>query len=857
MWLCSSSTSIIEDRDLSAHLNILTIRLKILPASLARDPERLARFGREAKVLASLNHPHIAQIYGIEERALVMELAEGETLRGPLPLDTALEYARQITDALEAAHEKGIVHRDLKPTNIMVTAAGVVKVLDFGLARAAEEPAGDSENSPTQTISPTRAGVILGTAPYMSPEQARGKAVDKRADIWAFGCVLYEMLTGQRAFTGGTTTDILAAVLKSEPDLTRVPAKVRRLVRRCLEKDPKKRLRDIGDAWELLDEVGQAILSPASVLRSRAPWIAAAALAIIAVATSWIAWRATRPVHHPLTRFSVDLGPDALPGVNLTAAISPDGRRLVFAARGPDSKPRLATRLLDQAKATLLPGTENGSDPFFSADGQWIGFAAGGQLKKISVQGGAPVTLLSAPGGVRGATWGKDGSIIAALGNLVPLSRIPAAGLPPQPLTKLGPGEITHRWPQVLPGGDAVLFTASPGIPLENANIEAISLKTGQVKTVQRGGYYGRYLPGGYLVYVHQGVLFGMPFDPARLEVRGQPTPLVEDMAATPSTASGQFDFSSTGTLVYAAGMGAGQGWQLAWLDSSGKTQPLLAVPVALDLRLSPDGRKLAFTGDGPDIYIHDLERDTTTRLTGNATLPLWTPDGKHIVFRSASNDYSLYWISSDGAGDPLRVLESQNLVIPFSFSPDGRRLAYHENNPATGNDLWTLPLDITDPDHPKLGKPEPFLRTPADESAARFSPDGRWIAYRSNESGGDEIYVRPFPAGNGGKWQISFGGGLYALWAKNGRELFYETADNRIMVVDYTVDGASFVPGKPRLWSDKQLFYNGTSNLDLALDGKRFVVLTMPETPAGSEQGTVHVTVLENFFDEVRRRIP
>jgi Tol biopolymer transport system component len=360
---------------------------------------------------------------------------------------------------------------------------------------------------------------------------------------------------------------------------------------------------------------------------------------------------------------------------------------------------------------------------------------------------------------------------------------------------------------------------------------------------------------------MNQGVLFGARFDPARLEVRGVPAPLLEDVAANPIGVGAQFDFSGTGTFVYAAGRSAVQRWQVARLDSSGTTQPLLAAPGAyLFPRLSPDGRKLAFQGDGPDVYIHDLERGTTTRLTftGRANIPVWTPDGKHILFRSASNGLSIYWIRSDGAGDPQRILENPKYFVPWSFSPDGRRLAYMESNPETGLDIWTLPLEIADPDHPKAGKPEPFLRTPADELAPRFSPDGRWIAYQSNESRQPEIYVRPYPAGSGGKWQVSMGGGLFAFWASNGRELFYETLDNRIMVLDYIVSGASFMPGKPRVWSDKQLFNPvSTPNLDLAPDGKRFAVLTLPETPAGSEKGTVHVTVLLNFFDELRRRIP
>jgi serine/threonine-protein kinase len=842
------------------------VAIKILPEAFARDPDRMARFTREAQVLASLNHPNIAAIYGVEERALVMELVEGETLaerikQAGLPFETALNYARQIVEALEYAHEKGIVHRDLKPANIKVTPEGRVKVLDFGLAKAMDAtPAAGSDpsNSPTLTMRQTEMGVILGTAGYMAPEQARGQVVDQRADIWALGVVVWEMVTGRVLFRGPTVSDTLAAVLKTEPQWERAPFPWRRLLRACLAKDPRQRLRNIGDALRLVDE-GPPQAITATARRSSMPWIAAAgAFAAVALVGWWIAWRATRPVDHPLTRLSVDLGPNAMTGLNLTAAISPDGRRLVFPARGPDGKQQLATRLLDQAEPTLLPGTEGGRDPFFAPDGRYIGFVSGSQYKKIQMQGGASVTLgnVSSARGF-GASWGEDGTIIASLGNILPLSLIPAAGGEPKPLAKLGPGELSHRWPQILPGGSAVLFTASPSAASwENANIETVSLKTGQVTTVQRGGYYGRYLPGGYLVYVHQGTLFGVRFDPGKLEARAAPVPILEDVAANPVTGGGQFDFSNTGTFVYAAGKSAAQAWQVDWLDSSGKMQPLLSAPGAYTVpRLSPDGRKLGLVNGG-DIYIHDLDRDTTSRLTstGSANAPVWAPNGRHIAFQTAGTGLS--WIRSDGAGEPQRLLESQGTVIPWSFSPDGRRLAYSANSPGPGFDIWALPLDLTDPDHPKAGKPEPFLHTPADELLPNFSPDGRWIAYRSNESGSEEIYVRPFPSGSGGKWPISSGGGLYARWSNNGRELFFETADNRIMVVDYTVDGASFVPGKPRIWSDKQLFFTGTSNIDIAPDGKRFAVFALPEAAPG-EKSSVHVTVLLNFFDELRRRIP
>jgi serine/threonine-protein kinase len=840
------------------------VAIKILPEAFASNPDRLARFTREAQVLASLNHQNIAAIYGVEDNAIVMELVEGPTLaeriaQGPMTMDEALPLVRQIVDALEYAHDKGIVHRDLKPANIKVTPQGRVKVLDFGLAKAMEPNQSAPPNpasSPTLTMRDTELGVILGTAGYLAPEQARGQAVDQRADIWAFGVVLWEMVTGRTLFAGQTMADTLAAVLKTEPDWGQAPVQWRRLLRNCLVKDPQQRLRYIGDALRLMDDEQPAATSP-SARRSIMPWTVAVVSIIVAVVAVGSLWYATRPVDRPLTRLNVDLGPDALPGLNLTAAISPDGRRLVFLARGPDGKQRLATRLLDQPQPTLLPGTEEGSSPFFSPDGQWIGFFSGGHIKKVSVQGGAPVTLGGAINRITGAAWAENGDIVASTGITSPLSRFPTNGGTPRPLTKLAPDEIGHRSPQVLPGGNVVIFTStSSATSFDNARIEAVSLQTGQVKILHEGGYFGRYLPSGHLLYVHQGVLFGVKFDPKRLEVHGEPVPLLENIPASPAIGGSQFDFSSAGTLLYAAGAGT-LTWNVEWLNSSGKMQPLIAAPGSYVYpRISPDARKLAFT-NGPDLYIHDLERNTTSRLssTGHAGASVWAPDGKHLVFQSAASGLRFYWIRSDGSGDPVLLFESPNYMVPSSFSPDGRRLSYHRRNPNTGLDIWTLPLDLSNPDHPKPGKPELFLSTPADELVLAFSPDGRWISYRSNESGDFEIYVRPFPAASGGKWQISNGGGLYGLWSKNGRELFYETTDNRIMVVDYTVDGASFVPGKPRLWSDKQLFYLGNSNLDLAPDGKRFAVLALPDAEPG--KGSVHVTMLFNFFDELKRRIP
>lgn len=833
------------------------VAVKVLPDSFAQDAERMARFDREAKVLASLNHPNIAQIYGVENRAMVMELVEGETLRGPLPVETAIGYARQIADALEAAHEKGIVHRDLKPRNIMVTPAGVVKVLDFGLARVADEVGGDKGDSPTITISPTRAGMILGTASYMSPEQARGMTVDKRADIWAFGCVLYEMLTGKPAFPGETTTDILAGVIGAEPDLTRVPAKLRRMLRRCMEKDPRKRLRDIGDVWALLDTVEAPV-----AVRSKRPWIAVAAAMLLAVGGWFLAWRATRPAEYPLIRLSVDLGPEAVMGLNSTVAISPDGRRIVYPARGPDGKQQLATRLFDQAQPAFLPGTQGGADAFFSPDGQWICFFSGSEFKKISAQGGAPVLLGSLTAPVLGASWGAGDDLIAAMGAAFPLYRIPPDGGAAQPVTKLGAGDFSHRWPQVLPGGRAVLFSASPSLDSwDNGYLETASLKDGTSKIVQRGAYYGRYLPGGYLAYVRQGTIFASKFDLGGLRVTGAPVPMLQDVAANPGTGGGQFSFSpgpsGHGIFIYLAENSGAHKSKISWLDSSGGMQPLIAAPGQYDTpRLSPDGRRLAFVKGG-DIFVADSERNTLTQVTftGRAAIPVWAPDGKHITFSLGGNAGGIGWIRSDGAGEARTLLENAGIATPWSFAPDGR-LAFFQRNPGTGLAVWTVPLDLSDPDRPKPGKPESAWHAKGDDYLPRFSPDGRWIAYRSNESGINEIYVRPFPASRGGKWQISSGGGMYGLWAANGRELFYETGDNRIMAVDYKVEGDSFLLGKTRAWYDQPVFYAGTSNLDLAPDEKRFVVLAPPDRAPG-EKATVHVTMLLNFLDELKRRIP
>jgi serine/threonine-protein kinase len=816
-----------------------------------------ARFEREARAIGALNHPHICQIYDVGPNYLVMEYIAGQPVKGPVALERALRYAIEICDALSAAHNVGIVHRDLKPANVLLTKSGV-KVLDFGLAkRESRVEAGEQSDAGI-----TQQGTISGTLHYMAPEQLQGKEADARADIFSFGCLFYEMLTGKRAFDGADPASVIAAILeRPSPSLSigSSPPALERLLQKCLAKDRDKRWQSASDLGDELAWIAQSAPVVPSRRRSKVgsvlPWAIAGASVLALAMTGAGLWNATRPVDHPLIRFNVDLGPEAMPGLNLTATISPDGRRLVFPARGPDGRQQLATRLLDQPQLTFLPGTENGSDPFFSPDSQWIAFFVSQILKKISVLGGAPETVITGKTIPPGGSWGRDGNIVTSLAQMDTLYTVSSGGGIPRRITRPGAGLTNHRWPQVLPGGGAVLYTASSSAnQMDDASIEVVSLKTGISRVLARGGYYGRYLPTGYLVYIRQGVLVGVKFDPEALEVRGTPVPLLEDMAANPVTGGGQFDFSNTGTLVYASGKSAAQEWQLSWLDSSGTIEPLMPTPGPFAVpRISPDGRKVAFIGKGGDLYVYDVERRTPTRLTfTGANFPVWSPDNLHLLFLSASG---LTWIRSDGAGELQTVLKG-DVWRPYSFTSDGRRLVYAEINQDTGMDLWTVALELTDPDHPKTGKPEAFLRTAADEMVARFSPNGRWIAYRSNATGSPEIYVRPFPAAGGGKWQISTGGGLYAAWSKNGRELFYETTENRIMVVDYSTDGASFLYGQPRLWSDKRLFGTGTLNMDLAPDGKRFVVFSLPEAAPGAKE-TVHVTVLINFFDWLRKRLP
>ena len=846
------------------------VAIKILPAAVSGDPERLARFEREAKVLAALNHPNIAQIYGFEESdngcALIMELVPGQTLKGPLPLDTALKYAQQIADALEAAHEKGIVHRDLKPANIMITPAGAVKVLDFGLAaQTRESSSASAENSPTFTINATQAGVILGTAAYMSPEQARGEPVDRRTDIWAFGVVLFEMLTGQRLYQGKTVSDVLAAVLITEPDLSKAPPQVRKLLDRCLEKDPRKRVRDIADAMLLVEKDAPSAVGAATVARTRPsplPWIAAGALFLIAAAAGFGWWRDRQPREQPQVRLDVDLGPN----VSLTMAtgssnviIAPDGTRLVYLADVGGGQSSLFIRRLDQTKAIELPGTQGANSPFYSPDSQWVGFSVGVKLYKVPVEGGAAVPLGETDDASTGSGWGEDGNITTAV-LLKGLFRTPSSGGAAVRLAELANGQFTFVAPQILPGGRAILYSANTGPrnDPDRARIEVLSLGDHSRKMVVQGGTSARYLAtgktSGYLVYANRSTLFAVPFDLNHLEKQGTPISVLDDVEFNPVTYESQFDVSRAGTMVYrkAGGASADGMTTIQWVDAAGKKEPLVSKPGGyVSVRLSPDGKRLAaevFEGAGKDIRVYDFERETWTQLSagGEFFKPAWSPDGQSVVVGSLDG---LYWARSDGASQPQLLFSTrQSVVEPGSMTPDGKRLTYVDGNENAAQ-LWSVPLESAG-GRLKAGMPEQFLKSPFKDTEAFLSPDGKWLAYESNSSGSDEIYVRAFPD-NGGLWKISNNGGETPIWSRNGHDLLYQAGD-QMMAVSYSAKGGTFAPERPRVWLAKV----GGAAQDLSPDGKRLLVLAPVDSP-GASKAEHEVVLFQNFFEYLRQKAP
>jgi eukaryotic-like serine/threonine-protein kinase len=874
------------------------VAIKSLPAAFALDPERVARFKREAQLLAALNHPHIAGIHGLEEaegsQFLVLELVDGETLsdriaKGPLPLGEALKIAREVIDALEAAHDKGIIHRDLKPANVALTADGQVKVLDFGLARyeAGEIGSGiDITHSPTLAYAGTQAGIILGTAAYMSPEQAKGRAVDKRSDVWAFGCLLFEMLTAKKAFEGEDVSDTLASILRGDPDWAALPADVtpaiRSLIKRCLDKDRRTRIPDLSvvrfllaDALSTDHAAASAAMqvAPAAVQprgRTLIPWLVASALALglAGVLAFLVPWRAA-PAPAPV-RVSAEVGANAslFTAVGPSTALSPDGSMLAFVAAVGGEPARVYVRRLDQLQATVLTSTEGAASPFFSPDGGWIGFFATGKLKKVAVAGGAAVTLCDAPN-ARGGAWADDGTIVFQPENTPGsfLQRVSAAGGAPAALIPLAEGEGMQRWPQMLPGSTAVLYSslsASASGAWDVGDIVVQKLPGGPRNVLQKGGYFARYVRSGHILYVQQGTLFAAPFDLGRLELTGPPVPAIESLLSTNNNGAAQLAVSDTGTAAYISGETVTNAAPITWLDQSGKTAALRATPADWSSpSFSPDGTRLAMDiSDGAqvDIWIYDWARDTLSRLTfdkADDVRPSWTPDGRRITFASKRGEkglQNLYWQRADGTGEVQKLTDGPNPKYGGSWHPTGKFLAYTEQRPGTSSDVMILPMEGDEATGWKPGTPTAFLSAPYIEGSPQFSPDGRWIAYLSNESGANELYVRPFPA-PGGKWQISNGDADDPNWSRTKRELLFASArDFRIMRAPYTVDGDSFRAEKPQPWSDGLWATRPrppSRDFDLHPDGQRFAIAA---GQTSIDAKVDKVVLAFNFFDELKR---
>ena len=860
-----------------------TVAIKILAAQFASDPVRKQQFEREAKTISSLNHPHICTLYDIGQQDgidyLVMEYLEGETLaqrlmKGPLPLEQVLQYAIEIADALDKAHRKGVTHRDLKPGNIMLNKTGT-KLLDFGLAKLKQAVAPANvqlSELPTANDSLMAQGTIVGTLQYMAPEQLEGKEVDARTDIFAFGAVVYEMTAGKKAFEGKSRASLISAIMSSHPPpmsslQPMTPPALDRVVKKCLAKEPENRWqtpKDLCDELKWIAEGGsQATFAPTAAVKGiralgrREVVLSVGALLLVAVVTGLAVWNlkpSPSPPSQRVSRTVINLpAGQQLAGLDIgpAVALSPDGTHLAYVARQGGTQ-QLYLRAMDSLEVKPIPGTEGAVNPFFSPDGQWVGFFAGGKLKKVSVSGGAVLPLGDAAT-PRGASWGSQG-IIAFTPILVgALQQVPDAGGAAQRLTRLGKGEISHRWPEFLPGGKAVLFAAGPrGINFINSQVEVQSVGTGEGRNLVQGGTNPRYAPSGHLIYAQGGSLMAVPFDLDRLAVTGLAVPVVEGVLQSLSSGAAEYSFSATGSLVYVPGGVQSTQSRLVWVSRNGAEQPLVAPALAyLAPRLSPDGRRVAvgIVEQESQTWLYDLARETLTRFTFEGSVnyfPVWTPDGKRIAFESnKEGPLNLFWQLADGSGGLERLTSSEYIQAPASWSPDGQRLAFIEVNPTTGLDIWVLRLSDR--------KAQPFLRTPFNEGAARFSPDGRWLAYVSDESGRYEIYVQPY-SGPGGKWQISTEGGTEPVWNPNGRELFYRNGD-KMMAVEVAPQ-PSFAAGKPRTLFEGQYMPTLTMppNYDVSPDGQRFLMLKPGEQAAAAP---TQINVVLNWFEELKRRVP
>ena len=814
------------------------------------------RFTREAKVIASLNHPNICTLFDVGPNYLVMEMIEGPTLserikEGALGLDESAGIMRQVADALEYAHEKGVTHRDLKPGNIKIRPDGVVKVLDFGLAKVAPASAGESaspEDSPTLTMGATQAGVILGTAAYMSPEQALGRPVDRRADVWAFGVVFYEMLTGARMHKGESFQEVMAGVLKDEPDLTKVPVQTHRLLKRCLEKDPNKRLRHVGDVMALLDDAPVSGSQTAAVLSTPAPpaaaprnkWLWPAVAAIVVVAGTVADWAPWGKPADPTQAVRFEVGPsDKMTFINQASmAVSPDGRWMVLPARGEDGVAHLYLRALDGVAVRALPGTEGTSSApaSWSYDSRWVVFAKDGKIEKVDIQGGPPQNIADFPGALAGASWNSEGVIIAgsSFAGGRPILRVPASGGPATPVTALAPGEAGHLWPEFLPDGKHFLYergspdAAKAGVYIGSIDVRSDQQSMQRLLASDRQASYAR-APGGgtgHLIFMRGTALMAQPFDPNKLALSGEPVAIVDGVDWFSVSRHGLFSVSDTGTLVYREGTGTQT--VLTWFDRQGNSGGTLGDPGDYaHPAISPDGSRVA-VGVGPaasrDIWILDVARGTSTRFTFDPAgddYPAWSPDGKNIAFSSdRGGQMNLYIKPSDGSGEERLLLKTEEPKTVEHFTKDGRFLLFTSRGAKTASDLWALPF-------PGEGKPVSLLQTQFQESNARVSPDGRWLAYFSNESDALEIYVRPFrpeaPAGTGAKWLVSKGGGFFPRWRPDGKELFYLAAQAMAVEIDTS---KGFQAGTPRPMFGSA---STTQTWDISPDGKRFLIAGPP----------------------------
>jgi eukaryotic-like serine/threonine-protein kinase len=857
------------------------VAIKVLPSAVAQDPDRLMRFEREAKILASLNHPNIAHIYGVEEngatRALVMELVQGSTLSVPQAIDTALQYARQIAEALEAAHEKGITHRDLKPANIMITPEGIVKVLDFGLAAVPTVLAnGDPASSPTFTLAATQGRMIMGTAGYMSPEQASGKAVDRRSDIWSFGVVLWEMLTGEQLFTGETASHTVADVLRAPIDFSKLPAstpaRIVRLLKRCLDRNVRTRLQSIGEARIAIDQQeeqtkgGAQDSSPANLRSGRtagAPWGVAALFAVSAAALGYVAYRHTQEPPPKAIKTYI-MPPEHYSFVeNSPPALSPDGRKLAFAA-ARDGKALLWIRDLDSLEARSISGTDGARGPFWSPDSQSLGFIADGKLKRIDIGGGSVMTLCATEGNAYGGSWSSRGVILFPNSATSALYRIPATGGTPVPVTTLDPsaGEVSHRLPWFLPDGRHFLFAVRSQAQEARSGVYVGDLDSRQRTLVlQKEGHAAYVHTGRFLIFTTSGTalspLMAQAFDVSKFRATGDPFPVAESVnLSTGVWAQRQFSVAGDGTLVYAANSSP---VRLTWLDHAGKVLGYVGVPdpARRTVAISPDGTTVAAESaqsGSVDIWLHDLTRGASSRFTFNAApaasmTPVWAPDGKSLLFAyyDRTSPVTITMRKSlAGSSMPERIATWGDPPRPASFlrwSPDGRYVVARLNpGLQTGSDIWMMPMSPPDQ------KPRPFLHSNANEGSPGFSPGSDWLAYESDETRRFEIYIQAFPAG-GRKHQASIDGGRMPVWSRDGKELYFIAPDGQMMSVPIASKGGNLEIGTPKALFQSNIVTasNNFVTFDVSKDG-RFLI------PQQEQASGLPLTLLVNWQSRLKQ---